>query len=194
MRKNIKNNIIISGVGGQGLISLAKIIAESAFMSNYDVKTSELHGLSQRGGSVKIDVRFGKKIYSPLIPQGKADLVLSLESQESLASAYFSCSKTIFLINQEQTPTMGKSISEKEVIKKLKQVSKNIFLFPASQICKKELKTSAPAGVFLLSLALHKGLIHLSEKSLVQAIKKVLAKKYWEVNLKAIKLAKEFKQ
>jgi len=113
VRKNKNFNIIVAGVGGQGLISLAKIIAESAFSSGYDIKTSELHGLSQRGGSVKINIRFGQKIYSPLVLKGKADLIIVLESQETLSNIYFSSAKTNFLINNEQTPTLGKTISEK---------------------------------------------------------------------------------
>jgi len=72
-------NIIISGVGGQGVITLLSLIDEASFIEGYDVKSSELHGLSQRGGSVEAHIRFGKKVYSPLISLGSADLVISLE-------------------------------------------------------------------------------------------------------------------
>ncbi|MBU2635317.1 2-oxoacid:acceptor oxidoreductase family protein, partial [Patescibacteria group bacterium] len=82
--KNRTFNIVISGTGGQGLITLLQIIAEAALVEGLDVKTSELHGLSQRGGAVETHIRFGKKIYSPLVSLGSADLILSLETLESL--------------------------------------------------------------------------------------------------------------
>ncbi|MDP2741690.1 MAG: 2-oxoacid:acceptor oxidoreductase family protein [bacterium] len=67
-------NIIIAGVGGQGIITLLSIINEAAFIEGYDVKSSELHGLSQRGGGVESYIRFGKNVHSPLFSFGKAAL------------------------------------------------------------------------------------------------------------------------
>src|SRR4030043_1968187 len=93
-------NMVITGVGGQGLLTLLQIISEAAVSEDHDIRTSELHGLSQRGGSVEVHIRFGKKIYSPMVAQGKADLILSLESQESLRGAYFANAKTKFLIDK----------------------------------------------------------------------------------------------
>ena len=69
MLKNF--NIVITGVGGQGLITLLDVISKAAFNKGLDIKTSELHGLSQRGGSVSVYIRFGKKVYSPMIPKHK---------------------------------------------------------------------------------------------------------------------------
>ena len=92
-------NIIIAGVGGQGLITLNNIIAKAALNGGYDVKTSELHGLSQRAGSVETHLRFGKKVYSPLVVAGKADLVLGLEITEGMRAVRFSNPKTIFVVN-----------------------------------------------------------------------------------------------
>ena len=90
-------NIVIVGTGGQGLITLLQIIAEAALDSGLDIKTSELHGLSQRGGSVEVHIRFGKKVYSPMVPQGKADLIIALEMQEALKASFFAGPKTTFL-------------------------------------------------------------------------------------------------
>ena len=83
MNKNAFN-IVISGIGGQGIITLARILAYAAIIEKMDVKTSELHGLSQRGGSVETHIRFGKIIYSPLVRRGGADLIISLDAQESI--------------------------------------------------------------------------------------------------------------
>ncbi len=81
--------MVIVGTGGQGVITVLRILAEVALIEGYDVKTSELHGLSQRGGSVEVHIKFGNKIHSPLVAQGKADLILGLEMQECLKSCYF---------------------------------------------------------------------------------------------------------
>lgn len=183
-------NFIINGVGGQGLITLLRIISLAGQKEGYDIKTSELHGLSQRGGSVEVHIRFGKKIYSPLVSQGKADLVISLELQESLNGLHYSSSKTTFLINQYKTPTFTRDLSEKEVLEVLKKISKNVFLIPASEICQKEFRSEVVAGIYLLGLAFSKKLLPLKSNSITSAIKKIIPEKYRELNLKAFELAR----
>ncbi len=71
-------NIVIAGLGGQGVIKASDILAEAAFAAGLDVKKSELHGMSQRGGSVTSDVRFGPKVHSPMVPTGEADYLVVL--------------------------------------------------------------------------------------------------------------------
>lgn len=77
-------NVLIVGVGGQGIILASEILCEVALQAGYSVKKSEVHGMSQRGGIVTSQVRFGEKVYSPLIPQGEADIVLAFEEAEAL--------------------------------------------------------------------------------------------------------------
>jgi indolepyruvate ferredoxin oxidoreductase, beta subunit len=69
-------NIIIAGLGGQGVLKAAGIVADVAFRCGFDVKQSELHGMSQRGGSVSSDIRFGKEVFSPMVPTGEADYLV----------------------------------------------------------------------------------------------------------------------
>ncbi len=69
-------SIVIAGIGGQGVITISDILAEAVFSSGFDVKKSEIHGMSQRGGSVTSDIRFGEKVYSPSVPVGGADFLL----------------------------------------------------------------------------------------------------------------------
>lgn len=71
-------NIVIVGLGGQGIITASDILAEAAFLAGWDVKKSELHGMSQRGGSVTSDVRFGRAVLSPMVPAGEADYLVAL--------------------------------------------------------------------------------------------------------------------
>ena len=72
-------NIVLAGLGGQGVLKASDIVAEAAFRAGMDVKKSELHGMSQRGGSVTSDVRFGARVLSPMIPPGEADFLVVLE-------------------------------------------------------------------------------------------------------------------
>jgi indolepyruvate ferredoxin oxidoreductase beta subunit len=69
-------NIVVAGLGGQGVIKASDIIADAAFRAGHDVKKSEIHGMSQRGGSVTSDIRFGDRVLSPMVPPGEADFLL----------------------------------------------------------------------------------------------------------------------
>ena len=75
-------NVILAGLGGQGVIKASDILADAAFRSGLDVKKAEIHGMSQRGGSVTSDVRFGEVVHSPMIPTGRADFLVVLEPSE----------------------------------------------------------------------------------------------------------------
>ncbi len=75
-------NIVIAGLGGEGVLKASDIVAEVAFQAGLDVKKSEFHGMSQRGGSVTSDVRFGEKVYSPMVPPGEADYLLVLSPDQ----------------------------------------------------------------------------------------------------------------
>lgn len=130
MYKNF--NIIIAGIGGQGVITLTRILANAALLDGYDVKTSELHGLSQRGGSVETHIRFGKKIYSPLIMPGQADLVIDLIKPKKefekpalngiFMLGYYCSKKKIFL-----KPNSILKAIEKNVPKKYIKENKKVF-------------------------------------------------------------------
>ena len=80
---NEVKSILFVGVGGQGTILASKVLTEGVLKHGYDVKMSEVHGMAQRGGSVTTQVRFGKKVYSPLIEKGTADVIVSFEKSEA---------------------------------------------------------------------------------------------------------------
>ena len=75
-------NVVLAGLGGQGVIKASDILADAALRAGFDVKKSEIHGMSQRGGSVTSDVRFGQKVLSPMVPQGEADFLVVLAPSE----------------------------------------------------------------------------------------------------------------
>jgi len=94
-------NIALVGVGGQGTLLASQVIARAAMLSGLDVKQSEVHGMAQRGGSVVSQVRIGKKVYSPLIPNGQTDFLLSFEQLESLRYADTLAETGTALINRQ---------------------------------------------------------------------------------------------
>ena len=75
-------NVVIAGLGGQGALKASDIVADAAFRSGLDVKKSEVHGMSQRGGSVASDVRFGREVFSPMVPPGEADFLVVLAASQ----------------------------------------------------------------------------------------------------------------
>ena len=185
-------NCVIVGTGGQGLITLLEVLSDAAVKNGLDAKTSELHGLSQRGGSVEVHIKFGKKVFSPLVEAKKADLIVGLEMQECLKAAYFSGPQTQYLINKTEVAIPGKPLlAEEEIIGNLKKFTKKIEVIDAAGICQEELGTAAVSGVYLLCLAAFKNLILLSPDLMREAIKSSVAAKHLEVNMKAWELAKK---
>lgn len=75
-------NVVIAGLGGQGVLKASDILAEASFLAGLDVKKAEVHGMSQRGGSVSSDVRFGAKVFSPMVPPGQADFLVVLADDQ----------------------------------------------------------------------------------------------------------------
>ena len=80
-------NIVIAGLGGQGVLTASDIVADVALRAGFDVKKSELHGMSQRGGSVASDVRFGREVFSPMVPAGEADFLVAIEPDQVSVNA-----------------------------------------------------------------------------------------------------------
>ena len=93
--KNI--NIVFAGLGGQGVLRASDITAEAAFLTGFDVKKAEVHGMSQRGGSVSSDVRFGADIKSPMIPAGAADFLVLLDASQKDPNALCRNEKTVVI-------------------------------------------------------------------------------------------------
>ncbi len=132
-------NIIISGVGGQGLITLASLLASSTVESGSKALVAETHGLSQRGGSVEVHVRLGDVI-APLVPKGGADVILGLELIETARTAHYlkenGCILASDLILRPGIPNV-KMPKKGELIGYLKKVTDRIYVIPASEIAEK---------------------------------------------------------
>lgn len=181
-------NLVISGVGGQGQVTLLRILSEAALIEGKDVKTAETHGLAQRGGAVEVHFRMGK-VFSPLVFQAGADLILSLELQETLRAMYYCSEKTQVLANEKIINIPGeKTLSKDEALKEIKKFTKNFEIINASEVCQQKLGNEVLAGIFMLGLAVNKKLIPLKKESFTEAIKRIVPEKYLDLNLKAFNL------
>ncbi len=183
-------NLIIAGVGGQGIITSVSILDEACLLQGFDVKSSELHGLSQRGGSVLTHIRFGKKVYSPMVESGGADLLIGLELTETLRFAGFAGKNANFVVNNHYMPFEG-NLPKEEILGKLKGLAKEkLHLVLASDACEKKLQKQVLAGVYLLGYASLKKLIPIKPEFMLKAIENIIPEKYREINIKAFNLSK----
>ncbi|MCD6226294.1 MAG: indolepyruvate oxidoreductase subunit beta [Candidatus Aenigmarchaeota archaeon] len=188
-------NIVLTGVGGQGILTLQKIISEAAMKQGYDVKASELHGLSQRGGHIECHVRIGKKIHSSLVRQGNADLIIALEPLEGLRATYYaSKQKTIFLLNTYEIIPLsvyigeGKYPSMDKILDNIKDFSKKIFSINASEIVKRTTGSIISTNIYMLGYAVAENIIPIKKEFVLDGMKKVIKKKYFEMNKKVFEL------
>lgn len=185
-------NLIINGIGGQGVITLLTFVDEAAFIEGYDVKSSELHGLSQRGGSVETHIRFGKKVNSPLILNGRADLVISMEMLEGLRELQKVGNNAKFLVDEFVSAFDG-SLPAEEIKKQFSLVKNETYFISASAKCKEKLQNGIVSGVYLLGFAISKKMIPIKRESVLKAIDNIVPKKYKELNIKAFELGYENK-
>jgi len=180
-------NIVLSGVGGQGLLTLIKILDDAAMLQGYDLKSSELHGLAQRGGSVTGHVRFGKKIYSSLIMEGEADLVIGLEPLEALRSCYYGSqsNKTIFIINNQKIvpPSTSKEYPKLEkILSNIKKFSSKQIILNASDVAKEVSGDEMMSNIYMLGYA--SKFIPLKKENILKAMSINIKPKYFAINKK----------
>ena len=185
-------NIIFAGVGGQGVILASKVLMEAAMKKGFDVKESEVHGMAQRGGSVDCNVRFGEKVYSPLIPKGGADFVVSLEMLEAMRKLDYLSKDAVLIVNREQfdpAPVeIGAMKYPEDIEAWLKSNFKNTVVVNTAEALK-EAGTKRALNIVMLG-ALSKYLdfeIPVWE----EAIKSLVKEKFIEQNIKAFHLGRD---
>lgn len=181
---NVKN-ILLVGVGGQGTILVGKILASGLQDAGYDVKMSEIHGMAQRGGSVSTQVRYGKKVYSPIIDKGQADILISFESMEALRWLEYLKPQGKVVVNDHHIPSapilMGISDYPEDVLEIMKS-KVEITVIKAGTIAE-EIGNPRTMNVVLFG-ALVKGM-ELTDIDWEQAIKNNVKEKTVAVNIKA---------
>ncbi len=185
-------NIVIAGVGGQGILTLKRIIATSAFLEGYEVKTSEIHGLSQRGGAVVSHVRFGEEIYSPMVLEGEANLIIGLEPLEALRACYYASKEigTIFVVDTRKIQPVSVLVEGKvypsldEIKQKLSEFSSKVYLVDASSECVKKFGTILPANIYLFGFCIGAKILPLKKENALRAIESCIKPALVELNKK----------
>ena len=191
---NEVTSICITGVGGQGIILASNIISKLALSAGYDVKKSEVHGMSQRGGSVISEVRFGKKVYSPLIPEGGADIVMSFETVESLRYINKLKKDGIIIVNTQEilssTILAGLEEYPKGILDKLKSTVHKVIPVNAIEDAKSlgNIKT-----VNSIMLGVLSNYLSFEQKLWEEVLKSSVPGKTVDLNLKAFMKGREYK-
>jgi len=189
----MKFDLMSTGVGGEGVLTIGVIIARAANLEGYYVRGLQLHGLAQRGGTIPTFVRFGdeKEISSPGIMQANADLILAFEPLEAVRATFYARKeKTTFVINNHPYIPIYANLNNipypslDKILKKIKPFAKDIHVFDTNNLAKKEFGDVIFGNTILLGIAAGKGLIPLKEERLREAIK-ITVPKGVESNLKA---------
>lgn len=179
-------NILLCGVGGQGTILASKILSTCLVDAGYDVKMSEIHGMAQRGGSVTTQVRYGKKVYSPIIGRGSADILVSFEAMEGLRYLDQLKPEGVVVVNDYKIPSStilaGLEEYPEDAIEILKAKAKTKVI-DAGAIASSLGNPKAMNIVLLGSLVKLMGLESLNWKS---AIEKCVKPAFVELNIKAL--------
>lgn len=180
-------NILLVGVGGQGTILVSKILSTGLLEAGYDVKMSEIHGMAQRGGSVSTQVRYGEKVYSPIIGVGDADILVSFESMETLRWLEFLKPNGVVVVNDYEIPSApilsGKAEYPKGIIEIIEQKA-NTTVINAAEIAE-GIGSSKVMNVVLLG-ALIKSM-DLDNIAWEKVIRDLVKDKFVDLNIKALR-------
>ena len=145
-------NILVAGVGGQGVILASDVMADTFLKAGYDVKKSEVHGMAQRGGSVSSHVRFGEKVYSPIIKMGEVDYLCMMEKMETLRWLNYCNKSTVILMDDVEVNPPVVNLGEMEYPQDIEEILRNNFknfhVIPAAAIAA-EVGTDRAANVVI---------------------------------------------
>lgn len=184
-------SIKLVGVGGQGTILAAKVLCDALIDAGYDVKMSEIHGMSQRGGSVSSEIRFGDSVSSPVIEKGTADVLVAFEQMEAARYIDYLSPKGLLIVNDLKINSMvtlnGKIPYPSNVIKSLESHVK--LVSTNARDCALNIGNSKVMNIVMLGV-LSKN-YNIAGIDIEKAIKNVVKEKFVELNLKAFKCGQD---
>ena len=188
-------NVSLVGVGGQGIILTADLLAKAAAIAGYDVKKSEIHGMAQRGGSVTSQVRFGKSVASPIIQEGTADILVSFDKLEAIRNAGVLAKGGMALVNDLYlvpiTVSSGQQQAVDDLDGKIRRSFKKLVLLDAMKIATEEVGNARTMNMVIAGAL--SALCPFKEEEWLQALEELLAgpkAKLIEVNKKAFQLGR----
>jgi indolepyruvate ferredoxin oxidoreductase beta subunit len=190
--KEQTTNILVCGVGGQGVLLFTDILGEVAMLAGLDVKKSEVHGMAQRGGSVVSQIRFGPKVFSPLIPETEADFIVAFEKLEALRYIHYLRPQGRLLVDSLEVPPMSVLTGQRDyptdIISRLEARTRNLYIIDAFRYAQ-ELKETRAQNIIMLGVLAR--FLSFSQELYDTAIRKYIKPQFHELNLKAFKLGKD---
>ncbi|MCR4892174.1 MAG: indolepyruvate oxidoreductase subunit beta [Lachnospiraceae bacterium] len=184
-------NIMIVGVGGQGSLLASKLLGHLLLSQGYDVKVSEVHGMSQRGGSVVTYVRYGEKVYSPVIDKGEADFIVSFELLEAARWLPFLKKDGQIVTNTQQIDPMpvitGAAVYPENLVEKMQKSGAKVDALDCLQLAE---KAGSAKAVNLVLLGRLSHYFDLPEQAWMTSIEAIVPAKFQEMNKKAFDLGK----
>ena len=185
-------NIMIVGVGGQGSLLASKLLGRLLLTRGYDIKVSEVHGMSQRGGSVVTYVRYGEKVYSPVIDKGEADFIVSFELLEAARWTEYLKDGGKIIVNTQQINPMpviiGAAEYPEKLAEKIEAAGLALDAFDALKLAEEAGSSKAVNIVLMGRLSKY---FDFTEEEWLDAIEKSVPAKFLELNKKAFKLGRE---
>lgn len=183
-------SVLLVGVGGQGTILASKLLTQGLMETGYDVKMSEIHGMSQRGGSVSSQVRYGEEVYSPVIEKGGADILVSFEQMEALRwLKYLKPDGKIVVNNYAINPipvTMGKCNYPEGILEELKRKGDTTVIDAGAEALK--LGNTKVMNIILLGTIIK--LMHLENINWDKIVRDNVKPVFADLNIKALELGK----
>jgi len=184
-------NVVLAGVGGQGIITVGKIIVDAALREGKNAVMSEVHGMAQRGGSVLSEVRIGDAM-SSIIPSGEADLVIGFELIEPLRYVEKFGERTILLVNNDRIMPLPTLLGEEEypssevIVSEMKKLTKRLYVINASKLAE-EAGSPLSMNMVMLGAALSLGM-PLKPETVKEVLRERFRGKVLEINEKALDL------
>ena len=182
-------NVMIVGVGGQGSLLASKLLGRLLLTKGYDIKVSEVHGMSQRGGSVVTYVRFGDKVYSPVIDQGQADFIVSFELLEAARWTSFLKPDGKLITNTQRINPMPVIIGAAEypenLVEKMRSAGIDLDAIDALSLAE---QAGSPKAVNLVLMGKLSKYFDISEEEWIRAIEESVPAKFLDMNKRAFTL------
>lgn len=183
--------VLITGVGGQGILLASRVMASVLMESGYDVKVSEVHGMAQRGGDVHCMLRYGEQVASPLIGVGEADILMGFEQAEALRWLPRLRRDGHVVVNDLRILTTAMARGESEypdVVNIIKEATRNLILIDATGLA---IQAGSAKAVNIVLIGVVSWLFDLKEKVWAAHIEKNIPAKVLEINLEAFRLGRQ---
>jgi indolepyruvate ferredoxin oxidoreductase beta subunit len=192
-------NVLLTGVGGEGVLLTSVIIAKAASIEGYEVRGTQFHGLAQRGGSIPTQIRFGDRVYSPMIPRAQADLILGLEPIEAARDCFYaSKERTGFVIDTYPIKPVYLNLlghiypSYDEIKEMIRPFARESVFVDASNICREKFGNPVYGNVMAIGVAISAGMLPLKKESILRSLKETIPRGI-EQNVAAFIAGLEFK-